>query len=88
MGDDDATLIRRAFEKLAIRSANQPFVPSGSQVTAAHPKACDNVWSDVLVRKERKVERLHAVMLSSQVRSPLSTSAAYPNAAASPSGVS
>ena len=88
MGHDDATLIGRAFEKFTIRSTNQSFVPGGSQVTAAHPKACDDVRSDVLVRKEGKVERLHAVMLSSQVCSPLSTSAAYPNAAASPSGVS
>jgi hypothetical protein len=60
----------------------------GAQIAAARSEAFNDVRSDVHVCLEGEVERLHAVILSSQVCSPLSTSAASRNAAARPSGVS
>ena len=88
MRDDDASLTRCTFENLNIRSTNQTFFRDRAQIAAARSEAFNDVWSDVLVCEEGEVERLHAVILSSQVCSPLSTSAAYRNAAARPSAVS
>jgi hypothetical protein len=88
MRNDDASLTRCAFENLNIRSTNQAFFRGRAQVAAARSEAFDDVWTDVLVCQEGEVERLHAVILNSQVCSPLSTSAAYRNAAARPSAVS
>lgn len=88
MRDDDTALSSRTFEYLDIWPANQLFLADGSKVETSCPQASDDVRSDVLVCQEREVERRHAVMLSSQVCSPFSASAAYRNAAARPSGVS
>jgi hypothetical protein len=82
MGDDHTSLVCCAFENIDIGPANQPFLPGRPQITTACAESVDDVRSDVLVWKQGKVERLHAVILSSQVCSPLSTSAAYRNAAA------
>ena len=49
MGDDDAALVRCAFEHLNIRPTNQSFVPGRAQIAAARSKACDDIWGDVLV---------------------------------------
>ena len=84
MRDDDATLADRQFENVYIRPASELLFVGGANVAAARPKAFDHVWSDVVVGKKREVERFHAVILSSQVCSPLSTSAAYRKAAARP----
>lgn len=77
VGDDDASLPCCSFENLSVRSTNQPFFGSGPQVEASRSKAFNNVRTDVLVDEEGKVERLHAVILNSQVCSPFSASAAY-----------
>ncbi len=47
--DHDATLTRRAFENVDVRSTNQLFVPRRPQIAAARAKSVDDVWSDVLV---------------------------------------
>lgn len=49
MGDDDATLVGRAFEDVNIPPTNQLFVPGCAQITSALSKARDDGWSDVLV---------------------------------------
>ena len=49
VGDDDPTLVGCACENVDIRSANQLFVPRRAEITATRSKACDDVWSDVLV---------------------------------------
>lgn len=66
----------------------QMFVAGATDITAADSEPLDDVRNDVLVCEEGEIERLHAVILSSHVCSPLSASAAYRNAAARPSGVS
>ena len=88
MSDDDAPLVAGVVQDVCIRPTNQAFVPRGTQVTAASAKADSDGGSDVLVGKQRKIERLHAVMHSSQVCSPFRASAAYRKAAARLSGVS
>lgn len=75
--DDNASLARRTFENLSIWPTDQTLFRSSAQVAPARSKAFNDVWTDVLICQEGKVERLHAVILSSQVCSPLSTSAAY-----------
>ena len=66
----------------------QMFIAVATDITAADSEPLDDVRNDVLVCEEGEIERLHAVILSSQMCSPLSASAAYRNAAARPSGVS
>ena len=88
MRNDDASLTRCAFENLNIRSTYQLVFPRAvrrSQPRARRPSTTSGTSS---LCQEGEVERLHAVILSSQVCSPLSTSAAYRNAAARPSPVS
>jgi len=77
MCEDDASLVSRTFENLNVRSTNQVLFPRGAQIAAARSEAFNDVWTDVLVCQEGEIERFHAVMLSSHVRSPFSTSAAY-----------
>jgi hypothetical protein len=77
-----------AFEYIDVRPANKLLVTHSPQIAASRSETGDDVRSDVLVCQEREVERRHAVILSSHVRSPFSASAAYRNAAARPSAVS
>jgi hypothetical protein len=88
VGEDDAPLRGGAFEYFDVRPANQLFVPRRSKVETSCSKTSDDVGGDVFVCQQREVERRHAVILSSQVCSPFSASAAYRKAAARPSGVS
>ena len=60
-----------------VTTTRPSFFGSGPQVEASRSQAFNNVRTDVLVDEEGKVERLHAVILNSQVCSPLSASAAY-----------
>lgn len=78
----------RSIKNLPVRLPCQMLFSDGAHIAATCSKAADDIWSDVLVGKEGKVERLHAVVLRSQTCSPFSTLAAYWKAAASPSGVS
>ena len=86
--DDDPVLTRGVFEELRIASTEQMFVAGTADVAAADSQPLDDGRNDVFVCEEGEIERLHAVILSSHVCSPLSASAAYRNAAAKPSGVS
>lgn len=88
MREDDASLGDSSPENVSIRSANESFLGCCVHATAARSKTSDDIGSDVLIGKKRILERLHAVIFSSQVCSPLSTPAAYRKAAARPSSVS
>lgn len=88
MRHDDAPLGSRAFENFYIWSTNELFLVGCPHVAVAGSKAFDDVWADVFIGEKRELERLHAVIFSSQVRSPLRTPAAYRNAAARFSEVS
>ena len=77
VGDDHSPLTGCSIENLSVRSTNQPLLSSGAHVESPHSKAFNNARTDVLVDEKRKVERLHAVILNSQVCSPFSASAAY-----------
>jgi hypothetical protein len=88
MGDHDSALSGRTIEPIGVGPANQLLVPRCPQIAASRLETGDDVRSDVLVCQEREVERRHAVILSSHVRSPFSASAAYRKAAARPSAVS
>lgn len=74
MCNDDAALADRPFENVYVRSANQSLFFGCAHVAAARSKAADDIGSDVLVGQSRVFERLHAVIFSSQVCSPLSCS--------------
>jgi hypothetical protein len=52
MRDDDAALVRGAFENLNIRSTNQAFFRGRAQIAAARSEAFNDVRSDVLVCQE------------------------------------
>ncbi len=86
--DDDPVLTCGVFEEVCIGPTEQMFIAGAADITAADSQPVDDVRNDVFVCEEREIERLHAVILSSHVCSPLSASAAYRNAAARPSGVS
>ena len=86
--DNDPVLTRGVFEELCIASTEQMFVAGAADIATADSQPLDDVRNDVFVCEEWKIERLHAVILNSQVCSPLSASAAYRNAAAKPSAVS
>lgn len=88
MRDDNPVLTCGVFEEVCIATTEQMFIAGAADITAADSQPLDDVRNDVLVCEKREIERLHAVILSSHVCSPLSTSAAYWNAAARPSGVS
>ncbi len=53
------------------------FLGSCADVAAAYSETGDDIWADILVGEQGALERLHAVILNSQVCSPLSASAAY-----------
>jgi hypothetical protein len=86
--DDDPALTCGVFEEVCIGPTEQMFIAGAADITAADSEPLDDVRNDVFVCEEGEIERLHAVILSSHVCSPLSASAAYWNAAARPSGVS
>lgn len=76
VGDHDAALVGRAIEDVNVWSPDQLLVPGGSNIAAALLQTGDHLGTDVLVGQERETQGLHAGMLRSQVRSPLSASAA------------
>ena len=70
--DNDAASLHGAVEDVFVRRANEAFVSHCLHVTSAISQASDNVRADVLIGEKRELERLHAVILSSQVCSPFS----------------
>lgn len=78
----------RALEDFSVRPAHESLLVDGAYLSATAAEAEHHVRSQILVGKQRKLERLHAVVLSSQTCSPFSTAAAYRNAAARPSAES
>ena len=81
-------MLNGSRKDVLVRRSGKPLVNDGPNVAAAFLETRYYARADVLVSQEGKRERLHAVILSSQVCSPLSASAAYWNAAAKPSAVS
>ena len=97
IGRPDVDVLERAINQVvssspmtwpSVAPPEQMFVTGAADITAADSEPLDDVRNDVFVCEEWEIERLHAVILSSHVCSPLSASAAYRNAAARPSGVS
>ena len=76
VGDDDAALRNGAFENYPIRLADEPFVGHCPHITAARSETSHHLRADVFIGQKRVLERLHAVIFSSQVCSPLRASAA------------
>jgi hypothetical protein len=76
VGAADSALLagRRSDESvmdyLSVRPTDQASFNRPAEVATANWEAFHKVWSDVLVDQEWKIERLHAVILNSQVRSP------------------
>ena len=76
MRDDDTSLLRGALQHVGIRPTSQRLVPDRAHVVPTRAETADDVRSDVLVCQEWEVERLHAVIGRSHVRSPRSAFAA------------
>ena len=66
----------RGIEHVGIRSACQCLVPHRAHIVATRSQTADDLRGDVLVRQKREVQRLHAVICRSHVRSPRNTLAA------------
>ena len=88
VSDDDPALRGGALQDVTVCSSEQVLIVRRANVKSSRAKTGDDVRADVLVSEKGEVERFHALVVSSQTCSPLSTSAAKWNAAARPSGVS
>lgn len=74
--DHDAAQAGGGVEQLGIRSAYECLIPHRAHVVATSSETANDLRCDVLVRQKGEVQRLHAVICRSHVRSPRSTFAA------------
>ena len=88
VGHNDSALLNGQRNHVLVRRSGEPLIDDRPNVAAAFLETRYDARADVLVSQDGERERLHAVILSSQVCSPLSARAAYWNAAARPSAVS
>ncbi len=72
MRNNYASLRHGAFKHVFVSSTDEFLVSGCADVAAAIPKTGDNIRSDVLISEKGELERPHAVILNSQVCSPLS----------------
>ena len=64
------------FQEIGVRPTDKPLIPNRAQIVPTVVETGDDGGSDVFVCEERELERLHAVIRRSQVRSPRSAFAA------------
>lgn len=87
VSEDHATFTLRAVEDGRVRRPRERHLVDGTDGDTLLPERINELGSDVLIRQQTEVQRVHAETGRSHVRSLLTRLAANRNAAASPSEV-